>query len=43
MVMYYLGIKYLVHPVIRWHERRGEARGIAIGEVRGETRERERW
>lgn len=35
MVMYYLGMKYLVQPVARWQDRREEKlaieRGIAIG------------
>ena len=38
MVMYSLGMNLIVRPIIRWHERRGEARGeergIAIGEAR---------
>ena len=38
MVMYSLGMNLVVRPIIRWHERRGEARGeergIAIGEAR---------
>ena len=35
MVMYNLGMNLIVRPIIRWHERRGEARG--------EERERGRW
>ena len=35
MVMYNLGMNLVVRPIIKWHERRGEARG--------EARERERW
>ena len=42
MVMYNLGMNLIVRPIIKWHERRGEARGeergIAIGEERGEER-----
>ena len=38
MVMYNLGMNLIVRPIIKWHERRGEARGeergIAIGEAR---------
>ena len=39
MVMYNLGMNLIVRPIIKWHERRGEARGIAIGT----EQERERW
>ena len=35
MVMYNLGMNLIVRPIIKWHERRGEERGIAIGEERG--------
>ena len=35
MVMYYLGMKYLVHPIIRWQDRLDEKRRMAIGEARG--------
>ena len=38
MVMYNLGMNLIVRPIIRWHERRGEERGIVIGEERGEER-----
>ena len=34
MVMYNLGMNLIVRPIIRWHERRGQERGIAIGEER---------
>lgn len=34
MVMYNLGMNLIVRPIIRWHERRGEAQGIAIGAER---------
>ena len=34
MVMYNLGMNLIVRPIIRWHERRGEERGISIGEAR---------
>lgn len=37
MVMYNLGMNLIVRPIIRWHERRGEARGIAIGEARNDA------
>jgi hypothetical protein len=33
--MYNLWMNLLVRPIVKWHERRGEARGIAIGEARG--------
>ena len=33
--MYNLWMDLLVRPIVKWHERRGEARGIAIGEARG--------
>ena len=29
MVMYNLGMNLIVRPIIKWHERRGEARGAA--------------
>ncbi len=38
MVMYNLWMDLLVRPIVKWHERRGEARGIAIGEARGVAR-----
>ncbi len=38
MVMYNLGMNLLVHPIIKWHEARGEARG----EVRA-SRRWEEW
>ncbi len=34
MVMYNLGMNLIVRPIIKWHERRGEERGISIGEAR---------
>ena len=41
MVMYNLGMNLIVRPIIKWHERRGEARGeergIAIGEARNDA------
>jgi hypothetical protein len=33
--MYNLWMNLLVRPIVKWHERRGEAWGIAIGEARG--------
>ena len=34
MVMYYLGMKYLVHPIIRWQDRLDEkARAKAIRQI----------
>ena len=50
MVMYYLGMKYLVAPVVRWQERieaRCEKRAyecsLAIGEARGAARSHAEW
>ena len=47
MVMYNLWMDLLVRPIVKWHERRGEARGIAIGEARGvaigEARVSQQW
>ena len=37
MVMYNLGMNLIVRPIIRWHERRGEERGIVIGEARNDA------
>jgi hypothetical protein len=47
MVMYNLWMDLLVRPIVKRHERRGEARGIAIGEARGvaigEARVSQQW
>ena len=43
MVMYNLGMNLIVRPIIKWHESRGEARGIAIGEERGAARNDAEW
>ena len=41
--MYNLWMDLLVRPIVKWHERRGEARGIAIGEARGVARVSQQW
>ena len=47
MVMYNLGMNLIVRPIIKWHERRGEARGeergIAIGEAQAAARTDAEW